>query len=76
MKRNKMIALGLSAVMALSLAACGNVNDSKLQPPNPFAEYETLADMEKEPPERLCDSLMSGGLRQQRLVLPWCWLER
>lgn len=48
MKRNKMIALGLSAVMALSLAACGNANDSKLQPPNPFAEYETLADMEKE----------------------------
>ena len=53
MKRNKMIALGLSAVMALSLAACGNVNDSKLQPPNPFAEYETLADMEKEPSRKV-----------------------
>ena len=53
MKRNKMIALGLSAVMALSLATCGNVNDSKLQPPNPFAEYETLADMEKEPSRKV-----------------------
>lgn len=48
MNKNKLIALGLSAVMALSLVACGNANDSKLQPPNPFTEHETLADVEKE----------------------------
>ena len=48
MKRKTIIALGLSAVMTLSLAACGNANASTLQTPDPFTEYETLADMEKE----------------------------
>lgn len=52
MKLNKLIALGLSAIMALSLAACngGNPagNDPNVQPPNPFTEHGTLADAEKE----------------------------
>lgn len=51
MNKNKLIALGLSAVMALSLAACGSANannSNALQPPNPFTEHETLADVEKE----------------------------
>lgn len=50
MKLNKLIALGLSAMMALSLVACGNANASNpnVQPPSPFTDHETLADAAKE----------------------------
>lgn len=50
MKLNKLIALGLSAIMALSLVACGNANagNPNVQPPSPFTDHETLADAAKE----------------------------
>lgn len=46
MKWNKLLALGLSAMIVLSLTACGNANadNPNLQPPSPFTDYETLTD--------------------------------
>lgn len=48
MKLNKLIALGLSAMMALYLAACGNASNPDVQPPSPFTDHETLAEAEQE----------------------------
>lgn len=52
MKIRKLIALGLSAVMALSLVACGGTpgsnNNGGDRPPDPFTEYQTLDEAEKE----------------------------
>ncbi|MCM1430742.1 MAG: hypothetical protein NC121_17975 [Blautia sp.] len=47
MKLSKLIAFGLSAIMVLSLTACGDKQDD-IQTPNPFTEHKTLTDAEKE----------------------------
>ena len=54
MNIKKVFSLGLCTVMAVSLAACGN-NDEKtnddsdnVQIPNPFTEYQTLEEAEKD----------------------------
>lgn len=53
MKLRKIFSFAMCAVMALSLAACGNdkptnSNDGGDRPPDPFTEYQTLEEAEKE----------------------------
>ena len=44
MNKNKLIALGLSAIMALSLVACGSANTPSVQPPSNFADFASLSE--------------------------------